>query len=389
MSTETFASRVDATTIVELRAIGATKWSDDSVVGAFVAEMDFGIAPVITEALHAAVDEGAFGYTPKKFTDALKKATADRLNSHYGWNTTPENVLPIPDVLKGLEITIEHFTKPGSKVIVCTPSYMPFLMIPPMMGREVIEVPLANEDGVWKYDLEAIQRAFDDGGECFIHCNPYNPIGRVFSKEELEALGEVVERNKGRVFSDEIWAPLVFSESELIPYATVNEVTAGHTITAISASKAFNLPGLKCAELITSNEADQAKIEEVGMFAGHGTATPGMIANAIAFEKGDEWLADAVAYLQGNRDELVKLVAEHLPGVKFTPPEGTYIAWLDFRETGIDDPATFFRENAGVGLTDGAMCGEVGKGSVRLIFATPRPILREIVRKMGEAMVNR
>lgn len=389
MSNESFASRIDATTIEDLRAIGASKWSDPDIIGAFVAEMDFGVAPVITEALHASVDEGAFGYTPKKFSTALKQATADRLNSHHGWNTTPENVLPIPDVLKGLEITLEHFTEKGSKVIVCTPAYMPFLMIPPMMEREVIEVPLLNEDGIWKFDLDAIDKAFKDGAECFILCNPYNPIGRVFTREELLELSEVVESNKGRVFSDEIWAPLVFSESTLVPYATVNDVTAAHTITATSASKAFNLPGLKCAELVTSNDVDQAKIDELGGFAGHGTATPGMVANTVAFEKGDEWLADALAYMQTNRDELVDLVAAHLPGVKYTPPEGTYVGWLDFRETGIEDPAAFFREHAGVGLTDGAMCGEAGKGSVRLIFATPRPILREVVQKMGEAMKKR
>ena len=389
MSNESFASRVDATTVEDLRAIGASKWSDPATVGAFVAEMDFGIAPVITEALHAAVDEGAFGYTPKKFSEALKKATSDRLNSHHGWNTTPENVLPIPDVLKALEITIEHFTKPDSKVIVTTPSYMPFLMIPPMMGREVIEVPLLLEDDVWKFDLDGIQKAFDDGADLFILCNPYNPIGRVFSTEELEEIAEVVDRNGGRVFSDEIWAPLVFSESKLVPYATINEVAAGHTITATSASKAFNLPGLKCAELITSNAADQAKIDELGGFAGHGTATPGMIANTVAFEKGDPWLADAVEYLQGNRDEMEKLVAEHLPGVRYIKPEGTYVAWLDFNEIGIEDPAAFFRENAGVGLTDGKACGEVGKGCARLIMATPRPILRDIVKRMGEAIANR
>lgn len=388
MSNESFAARVDAITVEDLRAIGASKWSNPDVMGAFVAEMDFGVAPAIAKALHDAVDEGAFGYTPKKFTVALKEAMANRLNRN-GWNTTPDNVLPIPDVLTAMQIILDHFVKPDTKVIVTTPAYMPFLMIPPMVGREVIEVPLIQEDGTWKFDYDGIQKAFDDGGELFVLCNPYNPIGRVFSVEELEQLGEVVERNKGRVFSDEIWAPLVFSESKLVSYATINDVTAGHTITATSASKAFNLPGLKCAELITSNAADQAKIEQVGMWAGHGTATPGMIANTAAFNDGDEWLSECVAYLQGNRDEFEALAAEHLPGVKFIKPEGTYVAWLDFNGVGLEDPATFFAENAGVGLTDGARCGEVGKGCARFIMATPRPIMRDMIERMGKALAAR
>lgn len=388
MSNESFAARADATTVEDLRAIGASKWSDPNVMGAFVAEMDFGVAPAITAALQAEVEEGAFGYTPKKFSTALKEATAARLNRN-GWNTKPENVLPIPDVLTGLQIVFEHFSKPGSKVIVTTPAYMPFLMLPPMAGREVIEVPLLQENGTWKYDLDGIQKAFDDGGEIFILCNPYNPIGRVFTEEELVALSEVVERNNGRVFSDEIWAPIVFSESKLVSYATINDVTAGHTITATSASKAWNLPGLKCAELITSNAADQEVIDKVGGFAGHGTATPGMVANTAAFNDGEEWQQECVAYLQGNRDEFASLVAEHLPGVEFIAPEGTYVAWLDFNGVGLEDPATFFAEKAGVGLTDGARCGEVGKGCARFIMATPRPIMREMVQRMGKALAER
>lgn len=389
MSNESFASRVDATTAEDLRKVGGSKWTDSDILGAFIAETDFGLAPVIADALRAAVDEGAFGYAPKKYSDAVKVATANWLNSRHGWNTTPDNVLPIPDVLRALEVILTDFARPDSKVIVPTPSYMPFLTIPPRFGREIIEVPMLLVDGVWKFDIDGIQRAFDDGGEVFLLCNPYNPLGRVFTRDELLEISEVVDRNKGRVFSDEIWAPLVYAGSTLVPYATLNEVTANHTITATSASKAFNLPGLKCAQLITSNEVDQAKIAAIGNFVGGSTSTLGMIANTVAFEQGDEWLNETLTYLQGNRDELVDLVAQHLPGVTYIAPEGTYVAWLDFSGTGIDDPETFFRENAGVGLTDGRRCGVAAAGCVRLIFATPRPILREIIERMGAAMAAR
>lgn len=386
MSYDAFAARIDATTVEDLRAVGATKWSDPDVLGAFIAEMDFGAAPVVQQALRASVEEAAFGYAPAKYSAALKEATARYLNDHHGWSTTPEHVLPVPDVLAALDFTLKHFTSPGSKVIVMTPSYMPFLTVPAQQAREVIEVPMLQSDGKWRFDFDGIQRAFDAGAECFILCNPFNPLGRVFARDELLELAAVVDRNNGRVFSDEIWAPLVFSNATLVPYATLNEVTAGHTITATSASKAFNLPGLKCAQLITSNEADRLTVSEVGHFVSSSTATPGMIANAAAFTEGGDWLADVLAYLEGTRDELVELVAEHLPGVKFDAPEGTYVAWLDFRVTGIDDPAAFFLEHAGVGVTDGVRCGEAGRGSARLIFATPRPVLREIIRRMGAAM---
>lgn len=224
----TFADEIDAKTLDVLRASGGLKWTDPDVpIGAFVAEMDFGVAPVISTALHEAVDAGVFGYMPPAMGDELKQATAERLRDKQGWEITAKQVFPVPDVIKALEVTIEHFSKPGSKVIVPTPSYMPFLFVPPTLGREVIEVPMLNDDGVWRFDLDVIQRAYDDGGDVLILCNPYNPLGRVFTREELAGVSEVVDRNGGRVFSDEIWAPLVYPGSELVSYATVSDVAPG------------------------------------------------------------------------------------------------------------------------------------------------------------------
>lgn len=389
MSIESFAARVDATTAADLRQIGGTKWADPAIMGAFIAEMDFGVAPVIQRALHAAVDEGAFGYTPPKYRAQLQEATAARLRRLHGWSATAEQVFPVPDVITAYEIAIAKFSAPGSKIIVPTPSYMPFLSVPESLGREVIEVPLRNEGGVWRFDIVALQDAFDAGGGILVLCNPFNPIGRVFTRVELQEICDLVDRNGGRVFSDEIWAPLVFEGNELVSYATIGDVAAGHTITATAASKAWNLPGLKCAQLIVSNPADQATMDEIGYWAGRGTATLGLVGSAAAFEHGDQWLSEVLSYLQGNRDELVDLVAAHLPGVKLTHPEATYVGWLDFSETGLENPADFFREHAGVGLTDGSACGAAGVGSVRFIFAMPRPLMREAIQRMGEAFGSR
>jgi cystathionine beta-lyase len=192
------------------------------------------------------------------------------------------------------------------------------------------------------------------------------------------------------VFADEIHAPLVFPGHRHIPYASISPVTAGHTITATSASKAWNLPGLKCAQLILSNEADRRKWSAVGMWAEHGTANLGVVANTAAFTEGGPWLDKVLTYLDGNRTLLADLLAAHLPQVRYTPPEGTYLAWLDCRELGLGDhPARFFLEHADVAMTDGPLCGEAGKGFVRFNFATPRPILEQAVRQMAQALATR
>ena len=383
-----FARRIDATTIEQLRLTGATKWSaDDGKLGAFVAEMDFGIDQKITNALHRAVDDGSFGYMPRGISAELSDATAEFLERRYSWQVPSSDVWAIPDVLMGLELAMEHCSTPGSKIIVPTPSYMPFLTVPPMRGREIIEVPLAVRDGRYEFDLDALQRAFDDGGNLLLLCNPYNPVGRVFSRQELVDISEVVERNGGRVFSDEIWAPLVFSGSVHVPYASISPAAAQHTITAMSASKAWNLPGLKCAELVLTSDRDREAWEKVGWFGGHGTSNLGAVANAVAFREGDPWLADLVAYLEHNRDTLLNLLAEEIPGTWMPKPEGTYVGWIDFRNLGTGDtPAEFFTREASVVLTEGSMCGVAGTGFARLIFATPTPVLEQIIRTLGRSL---
>jgi len=381
---------MDAVTLEELAARGGMKWSGErGGIGAFVAEMDFGLAPAIADALHDSVDRADFGYLPKRLVVGLQEATSEWLRDGSGWQVAPERIQALPDVIKGLEVTLEHFSRPGSKVIVPTPAYMPFLTVPGMSGREVIEVPLAHDGDRYTFDLDALQAAFDAGGGLLLLCNPYNPVGRVFSRDELLAVAEVVDRNGGRVFADEIWSPLIYPGGTHVPYASLSETTAGHTVTALSASKAFNLPGLKCAELVLSNDADAQLWEKVGFFASHGTSNLGVVANTAAFRDGRGWLDDVVAYLDGNRRLLGQLVTELLPGVRYSEPEGTYVGWLDFRETGLEQPADFFAEQAGVVLTDGVACGRAGEGFARFIFAMPRPVLAQAIRQMGEALTAR
>ncbi|GAA2359514.1 pyridoxal phosphate-dependent aminotransferase [Saccharopolyspora halophila] len=378
----------DSVTVAELRARGSLKWTlHEDALGAWVAEADFGTAPPILEALHAGVDSLNFGYLPPRLADDMAKACSEFQFRNHGWEVPPERIRPMADVLEVCKLAIEHFSAPGSKIILPTPAYMPFLNVPASMGREMITVPMAREQGRFTFDLDALDAAFRDGGDLLVLCNPYNPLGRVFAPEELDAVCEVVDRHGGRVFADEIHAPLVHPGHRHVPYASLSETAAGHAITATSASKAWNLPGLKCAQLIVSNEADAAKIDELGHHISHGAANLGVLANTTAYRQGEPWLADVLAYLDGNRHALADLLAEHLPGVGYAPPEGTYLAWLDFRELGLGDhPGEFFHEQAGIVLVDGPACGAEGAGHARLNFATPRPVLEQVVLGMAEAV---
>jgi cystathionine beta-lyase len=374
-----------------LRAAGSLKWTRyGPAIGAFVAEMDFGTAPAVTAALHEAVDRGRLGYLTTEAATDMARACAGWQLRRYGWDVPPDRITPLADVVAGLQVAIERFTPPGSPVVLPTPAYMPFLKVPGALGRELVEVPMVERDGRATYDLDGIARAFAAGARLFVHVNPHNPLGRVFTTEEQLALAAVVDDAGARVFSDEIHAPLVHPGAVHRPYASLSPVTARHSVTATSASKAWNLPGLKAAQLILSNAEDAAVWDRVGSLYTHGASTPGVLASTAAYDAGGPWLDDVLAYLAGNRRLLGELVAERLPGVRWTPPEGTYLAWLDCRALELPTSAgEFFLERAGVALVDGPECGAPGAGHVRLNFATPRPVLTTIVERMAAALTGR
>lgn len=375
------AAELDRIDVAALRRAGGLKWTlYPDAIGAFVAETDFGTAPAVTAALQEAVGAGAFGYLPAPVSDAMSAAYAGWSADRYGWAVDPADVRPVADVVAGLQLALEHFSRPGSAVLLPTPAYMPFLTVPPALGREVVQVPLLPGG---RYDLAALDAAFAAGAGLLVLCNPHNPGGRVLTAAELRAIAAVVDRHDARVFADEIHAPLVYAGHRHLPYAALSPVTAGHTLTATSASKAWNLPGLKCAQVVLSNDADREVWRRIGTVPEHGASTLGVVANTAAYAAGGPWLDGVLDYLDGSRRLLGELVAEQLPGVAYTPPEGTYLAWLDF---GFPDPAAWFLEHAGVAMTDGARCGEAGRGFARLTFATPRPILREAVARLAAAL---
>jgi len=385
----TLRQEIEATTAAMLRARGSYKWAAPGPggFGAALAEMDFGAAPAILEAL-AGLSAGAnFGYLPPLLADELAAACAEFQKRRYGWDVDPALIHHIPDVIRGLEIAITHFSRPGSPVILPTPAYMPFLSVPGFLGREIIQVKMRGDDGFFTLDLDAIEDAFRAGGHLVIFCNPYNPLGRVFSQPEMAQLTDVVERHGGRVFADEIHGALVYPGMRHIPYASTSEAAASHTLTATSASKAWNLPGLKCAQVILTNEPDRQRWEGMGFFAAHGASNPGVAANIAAYRHGEAWLAEVLAYLDDSRRLLAALLGRHLPQVRYRPPDGTYLAWLDC--TALDlpgSPGELVTDRAHITVVDGPAFGDGGPGAFRLNFATPQPVLAEMIERIAAAL---
>ncbi len=381
----------DAIPEARLRAVGSLKWSEfPDHLPAWVAEMDFGLAAPIAAALAESVAAGAVGYLPGALIPAMSAACRTFMADRHGWNVPAEWIRPLPDVLTALECTVRHFTPDTGRIIVMTPAYMPFIWLPATLGRELVQVPMIRAAS-WEVDFAALEEVLAEG-DLLVLCNPHNPIGKVYTRAELERLSKIVQACGARVFSDEIHAALVYDGGRHVPYASVSAAAAGHTVTATSASKSWNLAGLKTAQIIFSNAADFAVWLEVGGFKEHGATPLGVVANTVAYTEGLPWLGGVLAYLDRNRMLLAELVAEHLPGASFVMPEGTYLAFIDCN--GLDlggftgTPTEFFAEHGGVTVTEGGECGDVGVGWVRLNFATPAPILRRIVEQMGAALAR-
>lgn len=380
----------DAIGVDELRRIGSMKWTrHPGALAAFVAEMDFGVPEPVTRAVNDLLSSGIGGYIPDWLTTALQEATAAWHAKTFGWSIEPADVTPTADVIRAYEIAIDHFSRPGSPIVLLTPAYPPFFMVAAHRNRDVIEVPVRLHGDAWKIDFDRLESAFKSGAGLLLLCNPHNPIGKMYTRSELAAIAEIVERYDARVFSDEVHAPLAYDNNQHIPYASVSEAAASHTLTSTSASKAFNIAGLKCAQLITSNDSDRAAVRKLGLRVTHGASTLGVAANAAAYRDGRPWLDDVVAYLDRNRRRLAARLADPAPGPRlgFRPPESTYFAWLDIRHiANATSRVAELRDHYGLVVTDGADFGHEGRGFLRLNFATPRPVLDQMIDVLATAL---
>ncbi|CAB0520832.1 plastocyanin [Corynebacterium diphtheriae] len=367
--------------IEDLRARNTMKWTryGQDVLPLWVAESDFSTCPAVLQAITDAVQREAFGYPPDG--SLLSQATAEFYADRYGYQARPAWIFPIPDVVRGLYIAIDHFTPAQSKVIVPTPAYPPFFHLLSATQREGIFI-----DATGGIDLHDVEKGFQAGARSILLCNPYNPLGMVFAPKWLNELCDLAHRYDARVLVDEIHAPLVFDGQHTVA-AGVSDTAASMCITITAPSKAWNIAGLKCAQIIFSNPSDAEHWQQLSPVIKDGASTLGLIAAEAAYRYGTEFLNQEVAYLKSNHDFLLHEIPKRIPGVKITPMQATYLMWIDFRDTTIEgSPSEFFIEKAKVAMNDGAWFGEEGTGYCRLNFATSREILEEAIDRMAKAV---
>lgn len=380
------SSPFDAVDVDRLRQRRTVKWRlfGADVLAAWVAEMDFDVAPVVRAAIVDAVDREDFGYVEPDLSE-LTTACAAFCADRFGWEVQPPRIVPVADVLRGIWAALDVFAPAGGTVVVPTPAYPPFFEVIELTGRTVVAVPLAVHGGRDSLDLDAIDAALAAGAATVLLCSPHNPTGRVFTADELGSLAEIVERRGARVIADEVHAALTHPGATHVPYASVSNVAAGHSVTVTSASKAFNLAGLKCAQLIATNHDDASRLRALKVFEVPGPTPMGIAASTAAYRDGGPWLDELVAYLAANRVHLVERLAADLPGVTCRPPEATFLAWLDCAALGTEDPARFFLDDAKVALSDGPPFGPGCEQRVRLNFGTSRGVLDRVIDAMATA----
>lgn len=369
----------------ELRRRTSMKWRrfPPDVLPVWVAEMDVPLAEPVARALADAVALGDTGYPAGTgYAEALAGFAADR----WGWTVDIGHTAIVPDVMMGIVEVLKLVTGTGDAVVVNPPVYPPFYQFVEHLGRRVVEAPLTPEHRI---DPEVLDAAFADataGGRAaaYLLCSPHNPTGTVHTREELTAVAELAARRRVRVVVDEIHAPLVYPDASHLPYLSLPGTADAFAL--LSASKAWNLAGLKAAVAVAGADAaaDLARMpEEVS----HGPSHLGIIAHCAGLRHGGDWLDDLLAGLDANRHLLGKLLAEQLPEVAYRPPQGTYLAWLDCRALDLPaDPAAVFLDRGRVALNSGSEFGTGGAGHVRLNLATSPEVLTEAVGRMASAV---
>jgi len=368
-----------------LRRRTSAKWRAHpaDVLPAFVAEMDFDLAPPIRQAVTDAIAASDCGYAHRgALGEAYAAFAADRL----GWDVDPGRVYPVPDVMTGLAEVIEAITPPGSGIVVNPPVYPPFRFRFGYYGRRIIDAPLARDD-TGRYDLDpaAIDAALSEpAAAAYVLCSPHNPTGNVWSSGQLDMVADLCQRHGAALLVDEIHAPLVLPGASFVPFGSLRHEMTERAFVFTSASKGWNIPGLKCGLVIAGSDRASALLEErwEALIAAH----LGVVASVAAFTDGLPWLDAAVHQLDQNRALLADLLGQRMPAVGYTPPQASFLAWLDCRALGLgDDPSAVFLDRGRVAVSRGPNFGSQGRGFVRLNIGTSPELIAEAVRRMATA----
>lgn len=369
---------------VDRRNTASMKWDkykDRDILPLWVADMDFVSPPAVIAALKQRAEHGVFGYTrpPQELTQELRQM----LQRQYGWSVAAEWIVWLPGVVSGLNISCRAVGEDNDDVITAVPVYPPFLTAPKFSRRNLVSAPLVQNQDRWEFDFDLFEKNITPRTRLLLLCSPHNPVGRVFSKEELLKVAEICEKYDVIICSDEIHCDLILDEDKYhIPTAALAPEIADRTITLMAPSKTYNLPGLGCSFAVISNPKLRHLFKKTMAGIVPIVNAMGFAAALATYRNGDEWLRSLLKYLRANR-KLVTDAIKQMPAVSMTHVEATYLAWIDTRAADLDDPVKFF-ENAGVGLSDGREFS--GPGYVRLNFGCPRATLEEALKRMGRGL---
>ncbi len=365
----------------------SAKWSTfgADVLPLWVAEMDYALAPPISAVLADAVARSDTGYA--RTDGVLGPALAGFASRRWGWVIADDDVVAVPDVAVGAVEVLRALCPGGETVVISPPVYPPFFEWPLEAGASIVEVDLRREpDGGWRLDLDALETAFRAGPAAYLLCNPHNPVGRVHSRAELAALVRLAERYGVRIVADEIHAPLVLPGAAVTPFLTLPGA-AEVAVSLVSASKAWNLAGLKCAAVVVQSETMRTELSAMPEDLRWRVGQLGLLATVAALTEATPWLDSLLLTLDARRAQLAGLLAARLPALRWVPPEATFLAWLDCTQLAdAAEPRDVFLERGRVALEPGLRFGATGAGFVRLNFATSAEILDSAVARMAAAL---
>jgi cystathionine beta-lyase len=348
----------------------------------FVAEMDYPLAEPIRRALHEAIDRGDAGYVAP--VNPLPAAFRDFTRRRWNWDVSSATLLTTADVSMGIVEILRRVTTPGSPVVITPPVYPPFFALLAEAGASVLAVPLRDAGNGLRLDFAALESAFAAGARAFLLCNPQNPLGSTHTRDELAQVADLAAAHGVIVVSDEIHAPLTQPDAIFTPYLSVSETARASGFAVHSASKAWNIAGLKCAIMVADGAEPAGVLDRMPFEVTWRTGQFGMLASTAAYADGEDWLEGVLETLATNFDLLDRLLAEHLPDVSWRRPEASYLAWLDFRGRGWgDDPAETILREGKVALSPGPGFGEPGAGFARMNVACSPELLKEAIRRIA------
>ncbi|MEW5872223.1 MAG: MalY/PatB family protein [Chloroflexota bacterium] len=381
--------------VPDRRSSDSVKWHAyaEDVLPLWVADMDFVSPEPMIRALHQRIEHGIFGYptglmnSPKEISD-FRQTLIDHLYNLYKWQIEPEDIILMPGVVTGVNLACHTLAEPGAAVIIQTPVYPPILHAAETTGLIHQEMELTlNSDGSYSVDRDAFENSLTPETRLFILCNPHNPVGRVFRPDELTHMAQACLQQGVTIVSDEIHCDLIYNGYPHTPVAALDAEIARQTITLIAPSKTYNIAGLQCSFAIIQNRDLRHRYLKARKGLVPWVNLMGVVAARAAYEEGQEWLDQLLAYLEANRAFLYEYVNTELPGIKMWKPEGTYLAWLDCRNAGIPgNPYQFFLDKGRVAFNDGVTFGQGGEGFIRLNFGCPRSTLAEALERMKRAL---